>query len=349
MRPIRTLSSRIALAVVVSAATAFVVAAPAQAAPGVPAAAQPRLAHRLVAELGDRSVGSYLDSGRVIVTVTDAAAASTVRAAGLTPRLVSRGGALLRRVTSALDSSARIPGTAWAVNPVTDRVEVSADSTVTGATLSRLTAVTSRYGGAVRVTHTAGRLRPDIAGGDAIYGGQYRCSLGFNVRNSAGTYYFLTAGHCGQVASTWYSNAAHTSRLGSNRGYSFPTNDYAIVTYASGVAHAGTVDLYGSSQDITSAGNATVGEAVKRSGSTSGVHSGTVTALNATVNYSEGTVYGMIRTNVCAESGDSGGPLFAGTKALGLTSGGSGNCTSGGTTYFQPVTEALNAYNVSVY
>jgi hypothetical protein len=30
-------------------------------------------------------------------------------------------------------------------------------------------------------------------------------------------------------------------------------------------------------------------------------------------------------------------------------SGGSGNCTSGGTTFFQPVTEALSAYGVSVY
>ncbi|MEU0296361.1 serine protease, partial [Streptomyces cavourensis] len=33
----------------------------------------------------------------------------------------------------------------------------------------------------------------------------------------------------------------------------------------------------------------------------------------------------------------------------GLTSGGSGNCSSGGTTFFQPVVEALNAYGVSVY
>jgi hypothetical protein len=57
------------------------------------------------------------------------------------------------------------------------------------------------------------------------------------------------------------------------------------------------------------------------------------------VNYAEGTVTGMIKTS----------SLFDGTRALGLTSGGSGNCSSGGTTFFQPVTEALSRYGVSVY
>ena len=68
------------------------------------------------------------------------------------------------------------------------------------------------------------------------------------------------------------------------------------------------------------------------------------------MNYgADGIVYGLIQTNVCAEPGDSGGSLFAGTTALGLTSGGSGNCSSGGTTFFQPVMEALSAYGVSVF
>ena len=110
------------------------------------------------------------------------------------------------------------------------------------------------------------------------------------------------------------------------------------------------MSLYnGTSHDITAAGNAYVGQSVLRSGSTTGVWGGSVLALNATVNYAEGSVSGLIRTNVCAEGGDSGGSLFAGNTALGLTSGGSGNCSSGGTTYFQPVTEPLGVYGVSVY
>ena len=266
------------------------------------------------------------------------------------PASATHSAAALANVTRALDQHARIPGTAWSVDPATSQVVVSLDETVTGAKLARVTAVTSQFGSAVRTERVAGTFRKYISGGDAIYGGAYRCSLGFNVRNSAGAYFFLTAGHCANVASTWYSNSAKTALLGTNQGSSFPGNDYAIVKYTNGSTPPGDVNLYnGSFQDITSAANAFVGEAVKRSGSTTKVHSGTVTALNATVNYAEGTVRGLIRTNVCAEGGDSGGALFDGTKALGLTSGGSGNCRSGGITFFQPVTEALSVYKVSVY
>ena len=101
-------------------------------------------------------------------------------------------------------------------------------------------------------------------------------------------------------------------------------------------------------QHIYQAGDATVGEQVTRSGSTSGVHTGTVTGLNATVNYQEGSVSGLIDTDVCAEAGDSGGSLYDGNTALGLTSGGSGDCQSGGETFFQPVPAALNAYGLTL-
>ena len=277
------------------------------------------------------------------------ATALLVPSASASAQPITYSAAQLAAVTNTLDANARIPGTAWAVEPQRHQVVVSVDRTVSTAELARLQRVVTPFGQAVHIEHIAGALHTLIRGGDAIYGGQYRCSLGFNVR-SGSTYYFLTAGHCGNIASTWYANASHTTVLGSTAGSSFPGNDYAIVRYTGSVSHPGSVDLYnGSTQDITSAANAYVGESVKRSGSTTGVHNGTVQALNATVNYAEGTVYGLIKTNVCAEGGDSGGSLFDGTKAIGLTSGGSGNCSSGGTTFFQPVTEALSVYGVSVY
>jgi streptogrisin D len=351
MRSARFSLRRAAFALAAGALVVGVLPTSANAAPVV--AASPEAATALADGLGDRSAGTYFDAslGKMVVNVTDEAAAREVRASGAVPKLVTRSAADLAKVTSELDVSSRIPGTAWYVDPVTNQVVVSVDSTVTGEKLDKVTAVTKRFGDAVRIERTAGVLSLRISGGNAIYasnGG--RCSLGFNVRSSSGTEYFLTAGHCTNISASWYANSSRTTYLGPRVGSSFPGNDYGIVRYDSSVSRPGDVYLYnGSYRDITGAGNAYVGQSVQRSGSTTGLRSGTVLGLNATVNYAEGTVTGLIRTNVCAEPGDSGGPLFAGNTALGLTSGGSGNCSSGGTTYFQPVTEALSVYGVSVY
>ncbi|MFJ8200304.1 S1 family peptidase [Streptomyces sp. NPDC096152] len=253
------------------------------------------------------------------------------------------------QLTKASDSvlKADIPGTAWAVDSKTNRVVVTVDSTVTPSEIAQIKQQAGTNSGALTIKHTAGKFNKLISGGDAIYASSWRCSLGFNVQDSSGNYYFLTAGHCTDGAGTWWSNSSHSTTLGSTAGSSFPGNDYGIVRYTnSSITKSGTVG----SQDITSAATPSVGTTVYRRGSTTGTHSGRVTALNATVNYGGGDiVYGLIQTTVCAEPGDSGGPLYGGTTAYGLTSGGSGDCTSGGTTFFQPVTEALSAYGVHVY
>ncbi len=244
--------------------------------------------------------------------------------------------------------AADVAGTAWHVDTATGRLVLTADSTVSAAEIAKIKERAGANAAAIEVERTPGRFSKLISGGDAIYADAgWRCSLGFNVRDSAGTSYFLTAGHCTDGARTWYANSAKTTVLGTTAGSSFPGNDYGLVRYTnSSIAKPGNVG----SVDITSAGNATVGLSVTRRGSTTGIHSGSVTGLNATVNYGGGDIVsGLIRTNVCAEPGDSGGPLYSGSRAIGLTSGGSGNCSSGGTTFFQPVTEALNAYGVSVY
>ncbi|MFP3989700.1 S1 family peptidase [Streptomyces sp. E11-3] len=235
---------------------------------------------------------------------------------------------------------ADVGGTAWYVDQAAGQVVVTADSTVSTAEIAKIKKAAGAEAAALRIERTPGTFTRLLGPGDAIYGGGYRCSLGFNVVKG-GTYYFLTAGHCGKVVKTWYTNSAQSTLIGPTVGSSFPNNDYALVRYDNGsLSHPGGF----------TAADAYVGESVKRSGSTTGTRSGTVTGLNATVHYSGGgTVRGMIQTNVCAEPGDSGGALYDGTKALGLTSGGSGNCSVGGTTFYQPVPEALAKYKVSIY
>ncbi|MFE3590676.1 S1 family peptidase [Streptomyces niveus] len=252
------------------------------------------------------------------------------------------------QLTAASDAvlGADVAGTAWYVDKATNTLVVSADSSVTKSEIAEIKREAGVNAGALRIERTPGKISKLLSGGDAIYSPSGRCSAGFNVRSGT-TDYFLTAGHCTDGYPNWYTNSARTTLIGPTAGSSFPGNDYGIVRYSnSAVSRPGTVG----SVDITSAANATVGMSVTRRGSTTGIHSGSVTGLNATVNYGGGdVVYGMIQTNVCAEPGDSGGPLYSGSRAIGLTSGGSGNCSSGGTTFFQPVTEALSAYGVSIY
>ncbi|MEU9750834.1 S1 family peptidase [Streptomyces niveus] len=251
------------------------------------------------------------------------------------------------QLTAASDAilGADVAGTAWYVDKTTNALVVEADSTVSKAEIAEIKREAGANAGAVQIKRTPGKLSKLLSGGDAIYSPSGRCSAGFNVRSGT-TDYFLTAGHCTDGNPNWYTNSARTTLIGPTAGSSFPGNDYGIVRYSNAsVPRPGTVG----SVDITSAANATVGMSVTRRGSTTGTHSGTVQGLNATVNYGGGDVVsGLIRTNVCAEPGDSGGPLYSGSRAIGLTSGGSGNCSSGGTTYFQPVVEALNAYGVSI-
>ncbi|MGH3324196.1 MAG: S1 family peptidase [Streptomyces sp.] len=272
-----------------------------------------------------------------------ATAAIAVPATGATaqPAPKTFSAAALDDTTDSL-RTAHVGGTAWYIDKKADKVVVTVDRTVSKAEVAKIKKEAGVNVGALEINRTKGKFTKLIAGGEAITTGGARCSLGFNVQNGSGTKFALTAGHCTNIGSSW--------SIGTRAGSSFPGNDYGIIQHSNPSAADGRVYLYnGSYQEITGAGNAFVGQSVQRSGSTTGLHGGTVTGLNATVDYGpDGVVTGMIQTNVCAEPGDSGGSLFSGSTALGLTSGGSGNCSSGGTTFFQPVTEAMSAYGVSI-
>ncbi|MFF3913462.1 S1 family peptidase [Streptomyces sp. NPDC001852] len=306
------------------------------------------LASTLLNRLGSQAAGSYYDASarRLVVNVVDQDAVNAVEAAGAKARLVANSLAALDGARTTLKKDATIPGTSWAADPVSNKVVVTADRTVSGARWAKLSKVVEGLGGKAELKRSKGEFKPFIAGGDAISGSGGRCSLGFNVVKD-GQPYFLTAGHCTAAITTWSDSSG--KEIGQNAESHFPGTDFGLVKYTAQVDHPSEVDLYnGSTQKITGAAEATVGMKVTRSGSTTHVHDGTVTGLNATVNYQEGSVSGLIQTDVCAEPGDSGGSLFSGSSAVGLTSGGSGDCTSGGETFFQPVTAALSATGAQI-
>ncbi|MEU3254167.1 S1 family peptidase [Streptomyces sp. NPDC006997] len=298
-----------------------------------------------------RTAGSWIgDDGRPVVAVTDRRAAAEVRAAGAAPKVVRHSTVDLESATAALRAAPRVPGTAWAVDYRANEVVVRGDSTVSAADWSRMTDLADGMDGAVRMERAEGAFTTRLNGARQILSTAGRCSAGFNVTDG-GRDFILTAGHCGPTGSVWFADSRGRQQVGRTVRGSFPGDDFSLVAYADGRAGDGAdVVAVGAGRGvrITGLGDPAVGQRVFRSGSTTGLRDGRVTALDATVNYPEGTVSGLIETDVCAEPGDSGGPLFAEGIALGVTSGGSGDCAAGGTTFFQPVTEALDALGLDL-
>jgi streptogrisin C len=298
---------------------------------------------------GDSFGGAWIDqgTGKLTVGLTDASKASAARAAGADVTFVKHSQKSLNGTKAVLDTlSAPVSITGWRVDETSNTVVVEVDRNTRDAAAEAFLATARSISPAVVVAEVTEAPTPlyDIRGGDAYYIGSGRCSVGFSVSGG-----FVTAGHCGRVgqATTGYNRVAQ----GTFAGSSFPGNDYAWVRTNSNWTPRPWVYRSGTNVTVTGSTSAAVGAAICRSGSTTGWRCGTVQAKNQTVNYAQGSVSGLTRTNACAEPGDSGGSWVAGSgysQAQGMTSGGSGNCSSGGTTYFQPVGEALSAYGLSL-
>ncbi|WP_307128771.1 S1 family peptidase [Streptomyces sp. B1I3] len=294
--------------------------------------------------------GSWFDadSGKLTVAVTDGDAARSVRAAGADARLVDHTARQLDTAKSRLDALPAPAGvSSWHVDPRASTVVVDVVASQRDDNDVRAFVAKARKAGPVTVRQTAGAPQTFAAGtvgGDPYYTGNVRCSIGFSVYGG-----FVTAGHCGQAGGAvrgWDGSA-----IGNFQGSSFPENDYAWVNVGSGWWTVPVVLGWGTVSDqlVRGSSEAPVGASICRSGSTSHWHCGNVLAKNETVNYSQGAVRQMTKTSVCAEPGDSGGSFISGDQAQGVTSGGWGNCSSGGETWHQPINEILSRYGLTLH
>ncbi|MEU4526213.1 S1 family peptidase [Amycolatopsis sp. NPDC024027] len=296
--------------------------------------------------------GAWFDParGKLVVGVTDPGAAAAVRQAGAEPVAARTSAAKLDAAKAAIDASAKAePAPAsvsgWRADPRAGSVVVTVRPGARGADVDAFLARAAKAGPVTVATAPAAEpFSAGTVGGDPYYiNGNTRCSIGFSVQGG-----FVSAGHCGGAGSSvvgWDG-----SWMGTFAGSSFPGNDYSFIRIGGGWWTAPVVLGWGTVSDALVRGSwvAPVGTSVCRSGSTTHWHCGTVLGQNETVNYAQGAVYQMTRTNVCAEPGDSGGSFITGDQAQGVTSGGWGNCGSGGETWFQPVNEILQTYGVSL-
>jgi streptogrisin C len=321
------------------------------------------LASQLRADLDTAFGGSWFDhqTGTLVVAVTDPAAARAVRAAGAEPQLVRHSEGELDAIHGELDALVKTDPDAlasaltWTVDVRVNRVVV----TVPTGEASTFASLAAEYGSAIRIEETPAELTQLSHDGTWLDGGvQYvntsggwSCSVGFNVRNpNTGARYFLTAGHCGDPP----QGTRHgTMNLGPFVESWFPGFDDAIVRVDnSSVSMGPWVWAYPGLITIQGARNSSIGTPICKSGMTTRVTCGVITNKNVTVNYPQGTVFGLGQHNACAEPGDSGGSTYSGNAfAEGLTSGGqmiSGQCLEKfgmqNVTFYQEVTDSLAYY-----
>ncbi|WP_309116475.1 S1 family peptidase [Saccharothrix sp.] len=310
-----------------------------------------RLDDVLKGRLGAAFGGAWFDaeSGRLAVAVTDAARAGEVRAAGARAHVVRHSEADLEKIKGDLDALAgkqsdnanrdkpnrgrsdEVKGlVSWSVDPTANVVSVTALARGSEKAVAGL----RKYGDAVRVEYTD--VEPSTAafldGGDILYygafGGGY-CSAGFNLRNvNNGLRYVLTAGHCGPAGTAVYGYTG--AQIGTVQAAFFPTWDDAIVRVTNTAAwtQGPWVDVnpsQGGVVTVSGYSDSPVGTAICKSGVTTKLTCGVITAKRQTVTYSGGqTVYDLTRHNACVEPGDSGGSNYrnSGTRtAEGVTSG----------------------------
>ena len=309
-------------------------------------AAAPVVQKRLQSKLGSAYAGAWIPAGgsRLTVAVTDAKQAALVKAEGADVKVVKRGQADLDKSRAALDKHAKQAGDVrgWYVDVQSNSLVVLAKP---GAEAAARAFAKQSGAGAVTIQAQAEQPKPmyDVRGGDQyVINGNTLCSIGFSVAGG-----FVSAGHCGGAGSPTlgYNNVSQ----GTFAASIFPGNDWSwIQTNGNWTPQPWVNNYSGGNVLVSGSADAAIGSSICRSGRTTGWRCGTLLGRNETIVYAQGSVSGLSRSNACAEPGDSGGSWISGNQAQGVTSGGTGNCTSGGTMWFQPVNPILQRYGLSL-
>jgi hypothetical protein len=216
-------------------------------------------------------------------------------------------------------------------------------------------------------------LRGGVAIGEHTNGfGQLNpaCTAGFKaIGNTSGNRFVLTAGHCGEDGGKWKAANGDTFEekpegIGFAEGINYPGGDWEAIkangSYWDTSPWPSKVAVWGGEleRSIESESSSYPGEWVCHSGLTTGTTCGYVQWLDLTAEVKQpGGSYQLEYhltdfegSEVCADHGDSGGPVFAGHTALGLLSAaeeGAPTCGTHAVVYVE-ITRATEALGVSV-
>lgn len=192
---------------------------------------------------------------------------------------------------------------------------------------------------------TANAAPAPIGGGSTLFTlGGLRCTAAFAA--TGGGFGHLIAGPgCGTTATNLYSgnNVLVGPMLAGTQAYSV-----VRITNTAAWTLVPWIDTGGGKLVITGSTQTPVGGSVCLIDRRLGTHCGTITGLNQTVNYPGGVITGLTRTNVCMEAGGTPVAFVTGSMAQGVPLGGTGSCSSGGSSFFTPVNRILSTYGLAL-
>ncbi|WP_062214045.1 S1 family peptidase [Streptomyces sp. NBRC 109706] len=207
-------------------------------------------------------------------------------------------------------------------------------------------AAPATLGAALDTEATADAAQPLLAGGTQVYSSTgYTCTLAVNLRIGDSAFGLLP-GACTDTFPGWYADPQLTVYLGPTTASTFT---HGLFRYENPAVPAEQTRVCGGGGIIDSVGYPTLGQPVTTGTTATGCHTGTISAINVTVNFGNGVIIsGLIRTNFCLDPYDFGSGLTAGTMLIGIPVGGSGNCSAGGTTFYQPIGPVLSQYGATI-
>ncbi|QNP68081.1 S1 family peptidase [Streptomyces roseirectus] len=313
--------------------------------------------------------GAFFDAkGQLVVNAENTQAARRLTDAGLHARTTRHGESELNKIKAQLDASAlnTTPAgiSSWGVDLATDTVTVKVNDAATPAARSFLKAARA-HGDAVRVVADQQELVPQAVikpGSEMAFNG-FVCSVGFGARDSSGRQYLVTAGHCIEDLPVLSYQGSRFAQ-GTNTRFASGSRsvDMGIARLDSGNSIDTVVNTYGRATEPTVSGSrrAASGATLCKAGRTTNWTCGRVTSYNVSVTYSDPNggpdtvVTGLGSSSVCTQGGDSGGAYISGNQAQGMTSGGpasqrcNGSVNSPGSSYFQPLDDALSFYGLTL-
>ena len=196
---------------------------------------------------------------------------------------------------------------------------------------------------------TASAAANPIGGGSVLFNplgsGGAQCTVAFAATDDGRDY--LVAGPGCDVGTSTQLHSGNNVLVGPVVGGGAGGYVVVAVTNVAAWDVVGWIDFAGGKYPVGGSRETPVGGSVCLLGNTTGVECGTVVATGVTVWFPSGPITGLTQTNICAQP--RGVVYLTGDQVQGVPlGGGSGHCTTPGTSYFFPANPILAAYGLTL-